>query len=180
MSNLNLEKASLILNTFESTMTDENTVNIWSNINLKTLLGSMYDKYETFNLVLSQAITAPTTVDIGGVDGLNERVLLIRVSGLQFSNQTYSVSKGILTSETVIGAMILGNNTTTDVELYSFGGTAIATFRATEMVNITIRLTKLNNATPNPAENFPEMVFIFNIYGVEPKTKIIDNRIKNI
>jgi hypothetical protein len=178
MSSFNLENASLILNTFDSTMRDENTVNIWSNVNLRTLLGTMYDRYETFNLVLSQVITSPTALDIGGVDGLAERLLLIKVSGLQFTNQTYSVSKGILTNEAVIGAMSLGNDTTVDVELYSFGSTAVATFRASEMVNITIKLTRLNNATPNPTNDFPEMVFIFNIYGVEPKTKLIDNRMK--
>ena len=45
-----LENASLVLNTYESTMTDNNTINTWTNVNLKSVLGDMFDKYETFNL----------------------------------------------------------------------------------------------------------------------------------
>ena len=177
-----LENASLVLNTYESTMTDNNTINTWTNVNLKSVLGDMFDKYETFNLCLSVVNTDVTGTEMGnGIDGVSTRICIMYISGLPFVNQTYSFKKNTLTNEAVLGTLILPLDTTTTSEQYYFGSSSVATFRSpSEMTNITIKLTKINNATPTPTYDFPEMVFIFDIYGVESKKTFIDNRIKNI
>ena len=142
----------------------------------------MFDKYETFNIGLSLVTTDVTSIEIGnGADGLSTRNLLIYMSGLPFINQTYSVKKNCLTNEAVIGSLILPSDTTTMAEQLYFNSLSVATFRTpSDMSNITIKLTKLNNDTPTPTNDFPEMVYIFDIYGIEPKTKLIDHRIKNL
>ena len=179
---VNLENASLVLNTYDATPSAENTINTWKNINFRSLLGSMYDKYETFNLCLSTVITDPTAIEIGnGADGVKTRTNLIYMSGLPFTNQCYSTSTGNIQSETVLGAIILPADTSTTSAILNLNSLSLATFsNPKDIVDITIKLTLLSNATPNPTNDFPEMVFIFDIYGVEPKTKLIDHRIKNL
>ena len=95
------ETACLILNTFDITSNitaatfynltvdnqygtiANNRCNLtWKNVNMRQVLGPMYDKYETFNLYLYQIsqgggfAAAPTTVPYQLVD--------IRIKGLQF------------------------------------------------------------------------------------------------
>ena len=50
-----MEHAKLVLKTVESS-TINNATNssfTWNNINMRTLLGAMYDKYDTFNLKIT-------------------------------------------------------------------------------------------------------------------------------
>ena len=110
------ETATLILNTFDinpsQTAADYYNKTIdnqygrishnralitWKNINMRQLLGEMYDRYETFNMYLYQVVQSsafaavPSSAQYGLVD--------IRMKGLQFINNTYHpVSRNNTTS----------------------------------------------------------------------------------
>ena len=100
------ETACLILNTFDittnitaatfynltvnnqyGTITNNRCNLTWKNINMRQVLGVMYDKYETFNLYLYQIAQAgamsatPTTAIYQLVD--------VKLKGLQFLNNGY-------------------------------------------------------------------------------------------
>ena len=49
-----MENTTLVLRTFDANTSLQNTYYVWDNINLRILMGNMYDKYETFNLCLKQ------------------------------------------------------------------------------------------------------------------------------
>ena len=58
----------------------------WTNINLRILLGDMFDKYDRFMLLLqniSQALS-------GAMATVDDRSLLINMSGFSFVNSTYN------------------------------------------------------------------------------------------
>ena len=57
----------------------------WNNINLRTLLGDMYDKYNTFNLCLNTISTSQANTIDPSPDSKNVN---LRLSGLPFINQT--------------------------------------------------------------------------------------------
>ena len=67
----------------------------WKNINLKNLLGVLYDRYETFNLYLYQiaqscafSITAPIVA--AAPSSAPFLLVDVRLKGLPFLNNTYS------------------------------------------------------------------------------------------
>jgi hypothetical protein len=83
----NEESASLILRTSDLTANSTNNVGssdanftnmTWSNINLRTLLGAMYDKYDTFNLVPVLFSTSHGVGSFGLVD--DDRLINIFIS----------------------------------------------------------------------------------------------------
>ena len=96
------EIACLILNTFDinpsntpahyynitidnqyGTITNNKCNLTWKNINMRQILGTMYDKYETFNLCLYQVAQG---VGLGTDNTLYARnaIVDIRIKGLQF------------------------------------------------------------------------------------------------
>ena len=46
----NLQNASLVLSTNNGTSNTTRTSTTWTNIDLRTLLGDMYNKYDMFNI----------------------------------------------------------------------------------------------------------------------------------
>ncbi len=76
----NIEKAALVLKSSDlSTVGNQNGIKnalrtsfTWNNISLRTLLGPMYDKYDTFNLTLNSIscalVSAQGTITNNGND----------------------------------------------------------------------------------------------------------------
>ncbi len=59
----------------------------WSNINLRTLLGNMYDKYDKFALV---PVAYLSNVGDGTFGTANDdRIVTINIAGLPFTNNNY-------------------------------------------------------------------------------------------
>jgi hypothetical protein len=136
----------------------------WYNINLRTLLGDMYDNYDIFNLSLNTFTSAVLNGVIGA--SLDDRQLLVKVSGLPFLNQTYDVAKGHNTSSTYVGSVYL---TTTASSWQIFNGFNVATFgKNQELVNITITYERvIDGDLPTTVNEFPASVFFFSIIGIE-------------
>ncbi len=174
----NIEQATLILRSGDLI---PNTVNqygscdinltnfTWNNINLRTVLGSMYDKYDLFNLCLANI----TQSNGAGNFGLNidDIIVQIYLKGLPFLNQTYSVSDCCNNegNGTVIGIYPFAEATYSSINYNHF---QCATFsKNQEQCNINIYYQRIypenGSYNVNTVHPFPEIVFKFKIYGIE-------------
>jgi hypothetical protein len=161
----NLQNATLLLKTHEGCiLSQNNAVLVWSNINLRTVLGDMYDKFDLFNLQLNSISQCIPTATLGVSDDV--RNVTMNISGLPFINQTYSVKNGTNTSESILTTFKF-NNTTGTVQIYN--NNAILTFgKNQEQANIQINYKQVVDGNISvPTNPFPQMVFQFTIYGVE-------------
>jgi hypothetical protein len=104
------ETASLVLRSYDinpvavpvgvdnnyGTITANTQVLIFKSVNLKVILGDLYDKYDRFNLSLTSVMVRSTGIAI--TDG----ICAITLRGLTFTNQTYNTRLG-LTNEAYVG-----------------------------------------------------------------------------
>ena len=166
------QTASLVLKssdlTFGSTTTvgtaDTNgTTLTWNNINLRVLLGDIYDQYDRFNLNLN-TIATNAAGSIG--TGADDRACYVTIAGLPWVNNTYSQKTNSNTPATVIASCVFtsGGQTTQ----YYYGNNTTTFIKNQDICNITITILKiLDDAKPSTANPFPKMIFIFDIEGVE-------------
>jgi hypothetical protein len=174
------EKASLVLNSVNASTNSIKSSFTWNNINLRNLLGDMYDKYDRFNIALNTIATAYTPLALSG--NTNNQVL-IRVSGLPWINNSYNINASGLNL----------NNNSTIIATFTFSSSApqepitfiynhnIATFsKNSDITSITIDYARVYDLlTPDSTNSFPQMTFIFDIYGIDDyKTNDVSRRIK--
>jgi hypothetical protein len=167
----NLQIASLVLRSSDLTLNsttqygkcDQNRLTMtWNNIDLRVLLGDMYDRYDLFNICLNTISTAAA-----GVVGLtaDDRNNVVKLSGLPFINQTYSVKQGTNTSVCPISTFQFASGTTVTQlffsnNCYTFGKSSLS-------CNLTIQYGRvLDDALPTTANAFPNVIFLFDIVGV--------------
>ena len=97
------------INTNESNIGVSNTTNsilLWKNINLRTVLGDMYNKYDLFNLSLKYIGSSDLDPVFSDIDNSN---IIININGLPFINQTYNHSRFCNTSNAVLGLYTISN-----------------------------------------------------------------------
>ena len=104
------ENAALVLRTGDLTVNTTTNVGTcdqyrtnftWNNINLRALLGCMYDKYDKFNICLNTISTSYMT-SLPGYFG-DDKIVQLYMGGLPFLNQTYDVVRCTNTPNTIIG-----------------------------------------------------------------------------
>ena len=104
------EKALLVLKTSDLTYNTSNSIGTanatgtqctWNNINLRVLLGNLYDKYDRFNLTLNTFTTGP----LNGVIPDADTGTYITLSGLPIVNNTYAVRTNSISNEAFIGSV---------------------------------------------------------------------------
>jgi hypothetical protein len=146
----------------------------WSNINLRTLLGNMYDKYDRFALV---PVAYLSTVGDGTFGTANDdRIVTINIAGLPFTNNNYSTSsKTNQVSSTFFLARFVQNTYITG----STGGSVLTFMKNQELVNLNIFYQRVNingngNYNVSTTTAFPHMVFTFNIYGITKSDRVED------
>lgn len=179
----NEESASLVLRTSDlpQNATNNNgssnslyTDMTWSNIDLRMLLGAMYDKYDKFALV---PVAFQSVVGNAFFGSTNEdRVVSINISGLPFTNNTYNVSTKTNQISSTIYVTRFNNNGSITA---STGGSVLTFTKNQELVNLNIfyQRTSLNgNGNYNIASPaaYPHMIFTFNIYGINKTNRIVD------
>jgi hypothetical protein len=179
----NAETATLVLRSADLTPNTTNAIGTadvyllrmtWNNINLRTLLGSMYEKYDRFCLVPTQMQSVVAGASIGST--ADDRNCLVFISGLPFTNNTYNVST--LTNQNYAFLNFLrfvqGNpvvsSTTPNSLLFT---------KNQELVNLTIFYQRINkNAGGNydvvTTTAYPNMLFSFNVYGVTKEDRVDD------
>ena len=87
-----MENTTLVLRTFDANTSLQNTYYVWENINLRNLMGNMYDKYEKFNLCLTSISSTNANATLGTL--LEDTMVVANISGLPFINQTYNTKTG--------------------------------------------------------------------------------------
>jgi len=117
-----------------------NTIFTWTNINLRTLLGDMFDKYDRFMLLL-QHISNSIPVAAQGT-AADDRAVLINMSGLLFLNSNYNQKFQSNTGSVIICPYIV---TGTNAQSQLYNNFAVATFiKQNDIVNITINYTRID------------------------------------
>lgn len=149
----------------------------FNNVNLKAILGDMYDRYETFNLQLTSVTCTNNVYENGTLlekAGLTEvdRIVDIYMSGLNFVNGTYDVQSGNNVSNACLG----GFHFYTDF-IRSYADCFVTFHRPSNNVNLTFEyLTTDASLEPLTLTEFPNMTFMFNIYGVpQPHKHLLIN-----
>ena len=169
-------KTTALLSNFNNDLSKYN----FNNINLRTLLGDMYDKYDLFNLSLKSiasgvGISGSTTgTELGAT--LNDLSISIYLSGLPFINQTYFINEdnGSYTNnnEVLLTNFIFKRND--NATLNYLNENYITFSKRQENCNLYIRYENISEPSlPSSEAAFPDMVYIFEIYGI-PKENILN------
>ena len=133
----------------------------WTNINLRTLLGDMFDKYDRYLLLLQNISHSLSTAIAGGDD----RSVLINMSGLSFVNSTYIQKLQSNSGALIVCPFIFPSAAAVQSQLYN--NFAVSTFiKQNDIVNISINYTKIKDDSATTV-TYPHMCFIFNIVGIE-------------
>ena len=139
----------------------------WTNINLRTLLGDMFDKYDRFMLLLQNISNA----QVGSMASGDDRSILINMSGLSFVNSTYNQKLQSNSGALIVCPYIFVSS---NVQSQIYNNFAVSTFiKQNDIVNISINYTR-NKDDVATTVTYPHMTFIFNIVGIE------DYRVKDV
>jgi hypothetical protein len=164
----NSECSILFLTTIAGIYNDQYNLSCtWENINLRTVLGTMYDKYDVFSLQLNyigQGYVSSSTLSAS----LNNNLVFIELSGLPLINNTYNIIKQNNTNATIIAVYEI-NPQNIDSQQYP-NPSKVLFGKNSEMVDITINLLTNFLQTPVATAQYPYMSYSFNIYGI-PKEK---------
>ncbi len=172
---VNLESAKLVLRMSDVSVIDQFLTNFtWNNIDLKTVLGPMYDKYDLFNIYLTNIMSVNSTAyDPTNVNnyGLTEYDLSVSIfmKGLSFVNQTYNIADLCNGSSALITNFIFDQTADQIINYNTLFGSTFG--KSSDTVNINIFYQRGLSAGGSYAINangktYPVMVFTFIIYGI--------------
>ena len=199
------ETTTLILNTFDiststtasdfynttldnqyGTIANNRCTLTWKNINMRRVLGEMYDKYDTFNMYLYQINQSSAFHTAAPTIGSNNVLVDVRIKGLQFLNSTYNVVSRNNTNTAYLTSYVLNNNGSGAIgSVTPMFNPSILTFsKHTECVDITIDMKCTSNqsypAISVPAGGLPAntnslgtFLFLFKFYGILTRDKNI-------
>jgi len=132
----------------------------WTNINLRTLLGDMFDKYDRYLLLLQNISHANS----GSMTTADDRSILINMSGLSFVNSTYNQKLQSNSGALIVCPFIF---IASSVQSQLYNNFAVSTFiKQNDIVNISINYTRIKDEAA-PTTTYPHVNFIFNIVGIE-------------
>ena len=168
-----MENTTLVLRTFDANTSLQNTYYVWENINLRLLMGNMYDKYEKFNLCLTSISSTTANATLGTL--LEDTMVVANISGLPFINQTYNTKTGNNTNTATLCSFQFQRGT--GINLYLYNDIFLTFGKAQDLCNITIQLLKNGNYTvplSSPVV-YPHITFILNIVGIPNDNDILLN-----
>jgi hypothetical protein len=170
---MNIETAHLVLNS--STLT-ANTTNVYgtcsqyktsytfNNISMRNVLGSLYDKYKTFNLIPISILSSVGSATFGATP--DDTSVYITLNGLPFTNSYFSVPNQ-RNSNTITLSPLDFNNSNTNGATNSFFN-AQFTFNKTDNVNLKFDYIRIVDNTPVGSTSvYPDVIYLFMIAGVE-------------
>ena len=140
----------------------------WNNINLRMLLGDMYDQYDYFNISLisissslTQALALGATAD--------DKLVFVKMSGLPFINQTFQQSTGNNGTFAYVSTLSIPLTALTATQFYNNLGNVCTFNKDQDLCNINISFFRVLDDT-RPALNAgninPQFSFIFVITGI--------------
>jgi hypothetical protein len=167
----NRECATLCLTTYSGNSNPLNTSCTWNNINLRTILGPMYDKYDVFVLELNSVTHSQANAALGATD--DDRMILIEISGLPLINNTFNCISNHNTNATIIAPFFFVQNET-NYQIYS-NSSKVTFGKNSDLVNITINLLDYYFSTPLSGHSYPNIVYLFNIFGIPKEEGDLNN-----
>ena len=167
----NCQTARLVLKSSDIQSGTDGTFNTnysqytFNNINLRTVLGDMYDKYDTFNLCLNSIYSNPCSPALGSDGSGNDLTLYIELSGLPFINQTYDIYNKCNNDSTTIASVNFVRNSPL-TQLY-YNSSCNTFSKNQELVNLTFNYYRIkDDLIPSSNANYPFMIYIFDIIGI--------------
>jgi hypothetical protein len=157
---MNLESATLVLRTINAS-TNVNGFNndtTWDNIDIKSLLGSLWLKYSRFKLILTGHGSAPQS----GMSTSNGNVS-IYLEGLDWVNSSYDTSVSANRTRALVGTTTYDTNGRA-TNYVSEAGFIFDTRQTT--ANLRITLARVLDDVVAQTQ-YSSAVFIFSIYGLE-------------
>lgn len=133
----------------------------WNNINFQTILGTMFDKYDSFNIKLSLICHN----NIAAQSANNQNLMLkVNMSGLPFQNCTYHSSVNSNMGICTMGAFALPSYPS---GVYFNDDNVFSIYKPPAIASIRIYLTTVDDYVPNWAQSGPIMDFYFRVYGIK-------------
>ncbi len=147
----------------------------WNNVDIKTIIGTMWEKYDYFMITLVSTICAPI---ITLSTTINDRSAIVNLQGLQFVNSSYSIATKANIPIVQMGTINMSVANTGSLTQNNFMA-GVMFQKADRMVNLTITLTHVADATllnsitvQNTADAVtinPQQIYQFRIDGVDYK-----------
>ncbi len=157
-----MESANLVLRTVDGVINDSRQTSITWAIDLRTLLGDMYDRYDKFNLILDGVSILSTVNTFGATQ--NDLMLNINISGLPFINQTYDVRRNINTYRAILAPIKFVKDNSLS---YDYSGEYFLTFgKSQDICNLRIDLNRIDNGDIFGTSALPHCNYYFHIIGI--------------
>jgi hypothetical protein len=158
---------------------------LFTNINMRVVMGNLYDSYTLYNISLSSTVIPLSGTLSGNTD--SDRKLIVYMSGLGWYNNTYNFANRCNGSAAAVGLISFSGSTlgaanitasqvadtsyTTTVASCQASYPITATFGKNEdIVNIGLTYKRAiytsGSNMPNSTNAYPAVAFIFNIVGV--------------
>ena len=169
-SDITTDDITASVNNAVGSITQSGQVITWRNINPQMRFGDMYDKFDKFNINLACYSSRKVTTE------LTDSEVTFYMSGLQWSNQGYSLKTNSLTNKAVIFSLVLVNSTITGTDTYGSNSNTLTFYRPTSNFDITIELK--NSLDGYLAQYVNHQTFIFDIVGCDgyQRNPIINNQ----
>ena len=133
----------------------------WNNIDFKTILGPMYENYDSFNIKLS--LVSHNNIVAQSTNNQN-LMLKINMTGLPFQNCTYHSAVNSNMGICTMGVFALPSYPS---GVYFNDDNVFSIYKPPAMSNIRIYLTTIDDLVPTWTINGPTMDFYFRIYGIK-------------
>ena len=139
----------------------------WFNINLRALLGDLYDQYDYFNLLLISVSSSLVSANLNA-GSAEDRMLYIRLGGLPFVGQNYNQRTGNVGGLVTIGTLQIPTASVIINQFYNNSSNVCTFNKSQDLCNFSISFFRLSDDT-KPAITLPnpQFAFIFVITGID-------------
>lgn len=157
-----------IVSTSSGQISNNRTRYTWYNVNLRNLLGPIYNKYNMFNISLNSILTSTQgTTDIT-TTSKNDRQLQVKMYGLQWLSSYNQATKNNDSNKVI--RLVQFSTAGYGTDSYHFPEQFHTFLKGSDVVDITINLhnvsTDTNTTTSSAGSLLGHMIFNFNIQGV--------------
>jgi len=136
----------------------------WNNIDMRLILGDLWDKYEYFNICLSSTLFSTATITYASNDN---KIGCIYMSGLNWTSN-YDTGRRQRVPYVPIGYLNSGSISSTAGTVQYFNSLFSNTFRKNDPItSLTIFYSKISDGTPNvTTAPFPQVAFTFKVVPI--------------
>ena len=139
----------------------------WFNINLRNLLGDLYNQYDYFNMSLISLSSSAANAG-AGAGSVDDRLVYVKLGVLPFVGQSYNQKTGNFGGLTTIGTFQIPSTAITTNQFYN-NSSNVCTFNTDQdLCNFTISFFRISDDTkPALTISNPNFAFIFTIIGID-------------